>query len=66
VDKNNARGGETVKVKVLKRYSDKNLRELREEGETYEYESEERVEELVKGGYVEIAKSEEPKKPKDK
>jgi len=55
-----------VKIKVLKRYSDKNLRELREDGETYEYESKERVEELVEGGYVEIVKSEEPKKPKDK
>ena len=55
-----------MKIKVLKRYSDKNLRELREEGETYEYESKERVEELVEGGYVEIVKSEEPKKPKDK
>jgi len=43
-----------MNVKVLKKFVDRNTRELHEEGKSYDYEDEKRVEELVNGGYVKV------------
>lgn len=50
-----------MKVKVAKRFVDKNTKEMREVGKVYEY-SDERAKELINGGYAEEAKAVNTKK----
>ena len=50
-----------MKVKVVKRFVDKNTKEMREVGKVYEY-SAERARELINSGYAEKAKAENTKK----
>lgn len=50
-----------MKVKVVKRFVDKNTKEMREVGKVYEY-PEKRAKELIDGGYAEEAKAANTKK----
>lgn len=50
-----------MKVKVVKRFVDKNTKEIREVGKVHEY-SDKRAKELIDGGYAEKAKAENTKK----
>lgn len=53
--------GGFMKVKVVKRFVDKNTKEMREVGKVYEY-PEKRAKELIDGGYAEEAKAANTKK----
>lgn len=50
-----------MKVKVVKRFVDKNTKEMREIGKVYEY-TDKRAKELIDGGYAEEAKAANTKK----